>query len=120
MTRRLRREQPVHLTPAEAQVLSFLPTYLTVEAIAKRIGRSRSTVKTHVAHIYDKLGVGGRGEAVERAWELGFLAEPGSRRAVVATRPAGTTRASRPADPGLGPTEMGKASDGTSDHRAEA
>ena len=70
------REAPVHLTPAESQVLSFLPTHLTVEAIAERLGRSRSTVKTHVAHIYDKLGATGRMEAVDRAWELGLLAEP--------------------------------------------
>jgi len=69
-------ETPTHLTPAESQVLSFLPTHLTVDAIAERLGRSRSTVKTHVAHIYDKLGATGRGEAVERAWELGLLAEP--------------------------------------------
>jgi len=68
-------DAPIHLTPAESQVLAFLPTHLTVEAIAERLGRSRSTVKTHVAHIYNKLGATGRGEAVDRAWELGLLAE---------------------------------------------
>ncbi len=76
-------ETPIHLTPAESQVLSFLPTHLTVDAIAERLGRSRSTVKTHVAHIYDKLGATGRGEAVERAWELGLLAEPGGHQAAI-------------------------------------
>ena len=79
------REAPIHLTPAESQVLSFLPTHLTVEAIAERLGRSRSTVKTHVAHIYDKLGATGRMEAVDRAWELGLLTEPGGHRALVAS-----------------------------------
>ena len=79
------REAPIHLTPAESQVLSFLPTHLTVEAIAERLGRSRSTVKTHVAHIYDKLGATGRMEAVDRAWELGLLAEPGGHQALIAS-----------------------------------
>ena len=93
-------EAPIHLTAAESQVLSFLPTHLTVEAIGVRLGRSRSTVKTHVAHIYDKLGATGRGEAVERAWELGLLAEPGGNQAriasVVAPRPRSRPSASHP------------------------
>ena len=90
-------EAPIHLTPAESQVLSFLPTHLTVEAIAERLGRSRSTVKTHVAHIYEKLGATGRMEAVDRAWELGLLAERGGHQALIASvvaeqrsRPSGT------------------------------
>ncbi len=67
---------PVRLTSAESRVLPFLPTQLTIEEIAERIGRRRSTVKTHVAHIYKKLGVAKRTEAVERARELGLLSEP--------------------------------------------
>ena len=70
-------EARVHLTPAESDVLAFLPTHLTIEGIAERLGCSRSTVKTHVAHIYGKLGATARMEAVDRAWELGLLAEPG-------------------------------------------
>ena len=65
---------PVRLTSAESRVLPFLPTQLTIEEIAERVGRRRSTVKTHVAHIYKKLGVAKRTEAVERARELGLLA----------------------------------------------
>lgn len=56
-------------------MLVLLPTYLTLDAIAESLGRSRSTVKTHVAHIYKKLGVGTRGEAVARAREAGLLPE---------------------------------------------
>ena len=96
------REAPIHLTPAQSQVLSFLPTHLTVEAIAERLGRSRSTVKTHIAHIYDKLGATGRMEAVDRAWELGLLAEPGGHQALVASvvaeqpsLPSGTRKSNR-------------------------
>ena len=89
------REARIHLTPAESQVLSFLPTHLTIEAIAERLGRSRSTVKTHVAHIYDKLGATGRMEAVDRAWELGLLAEPGGHRALIASVVAESPRSQR-------------------------
>ena len=59
-------------------------------------------MKTHVAHIYGKLGATGRGEAVERAWELGLLAEPGGHQAPIAStvvdshRSAGRPPTSRP------------------------
>ena len=68
---------PPHLTAAESQVLALLPTHLTVEAIGDRLSRTRSTVKTHIAHIYKKLGVGSRGEAVTRAQAVGLLPKPG-------------------------------------------
>lgn len=38
-----------------------------------------NTVRTHVRHVYEKLGTHGRAEAVERARALGLLA-PSSRR----------------------------------------
>lgn len=66
----------MRLTSAEARVLSFLPTQLSIGEIAERVGRRRSTVKTHVAHIYAKLGVSKRTQAVERARELGLLRDP--------------------------------------------
>ena len=67
----------MRFTSAEARVLSFLPTQLTIEEIAELVDRRRSTVKTHVAHIYAKLGASKRTEAVERARELGLLPDPG-------------------------------------------
>ena len=67
----------MRLTAAESRVLVLLPTHLTAEAIAKRLCRSRSTVKTHIAHIYEKLGAGSRGEAVVRAQKAGLLPDPG-------------------------------------------
>jgi len=66
-----------HLTPAESQILPLLATHLTIEEIGEHLGRSRSTVKTHVAAIYEKLGAGRRSEAVDRARELGLLARAG-------------------------------------------
>ena len=98
MTRQVHQsdcETPVHLTPAESDVLSFLPTHLTVEAIAERLGRSRSTVKTHLAHIYGKLGATDRMEAVDRAWELGLLAEPGGHQVQIASIAAEPRRSGR-------------------------
>ena len=61
------------LTPAEERVLPLLATHLTLEAIADRLGVRRSTVKTHVASIYGKLGARTRAGAVERAQAAGRL-----------------------------------------------
>jgi LuxR family maltose regulon positive regulatory protein len=69
---RIRRGQDYGLTPAELRVLSFLPTHLSLQEIADRLYLSRPTVKTHVASIYDKLGVPARSEAVELIEKLGL------------------------------------------------
>jgi LuxR family maltose regulon positive regulatory protein len=52
------------LSPAERKVLEQLRTYRTLKEIGERLLVSRTTIKTHVASIYSKLGVTGRGEAV--------------------------------------------------------
>ena len=64
---------PVHLTPTETAVLTLLPTHRTLAAIGDRLGVSRPTVKTHVEHIYEKLGATNRAEAVELAESAGLL-----------------------------------------------
>ncbi len=64
---------PSTLTPAELRVLPMLSTHLMFEEIAERLHVSRHTVKTQVVAIYGKLGVSSRGEAVERAIEIGLL-----------------------------------------------
>ena len=43
------------------------------EQIAATLYISRNTVKTHLRSIYQKLGVGSRSEAIERAVELRLL-----------------------------------------------
>jgi len=58
----------------EMRVLRFLPTNLRAAEIAAELYLSVHTVKTHIRHVYTKLGVHGRGEAVERARALGLLA----------------------------------------------
>jgi len=64
---------PSTLTPAELRVLPMLSTHLKFEEIADRLHVSKHTVKAQVVSIYGKLGVSSRGEAVDRAIELGLL-----------------------------------------------
>jgi len=61
------------LTAAELRLLPLLPTYLSFQEIADRLGVSRNTVKTHAMSVYGKLQASSRGEAVERAVDLGLL-----------------------------------------------
>src|SRR4249920_2005537 len=60
-------------TPAEARVLTLLVTHRTLAAIGEELGISRPTVKTHVQHIYKKLGANTRAEAVKRAEWAGWI-----------------------------------------------
>jgi DNA-binding CsgD family transcriptional regulator len=62
------------LTDGEIRVLRYLPTHLTAPEIARQLFLSVHTVTTHMRHIYAKLGVHRRHEAVDRARALGLLA----------------------------------------------
>jgi LuxR family maltose regulon positive regulatory protein len=62
------------LSHAEARVLRYLPTKLSAPEIADELYLSVNTVKTHMRHLYDKLGAHRRHEAVEQARALGLLA----------------------------------------------
>jgi len=64
------------LSHAEARVLRYLPTKLSAPEIADEMYLSVNTVKTHMRHLYDKLGAHRRHEAVEQARALGLLAPP--------------------------------------------
>jgi LuxR family maltose regulon positive regulatory protein len=68
------------LTESETRVLRYLPTHLTAPEIADELFLSVNTVGTHTRHLYAKLGVHSRNEAVDRARALGLLA-PSARRA---------------------------------------
>jgi LuxR family transcriptional regulator, maltose regulon positive regulatory protein len=63
---RIARAEELQLTRAQLQVAAYLATHRSLQEIAEALNLSRSTVKTHVAAIYDKLGVTTRSEAVER------------------------------------------------------
>ena len=67
------------LSSSELRVLRFLPSNLSANEIAAELYVSTNTVKTHMRHIYEKLGAHRRTEAVDRARELGLLAPSGPR-----------------------------------------
>jgi LuxR family transcriptional regulator, maltose regulon positive regulatory protein len=61
------------LTDSETRVPRYLPTHLGVPEIAAEISLSANTVKTHLRHLYRKLGAHSRHEAVQRARAIGLL-----------------------------------------------
>jgi LuxR family maltose regulon positive regulatory protein len=78
-----RRRDTTHLqsgplTESETRVLRYLPTNLSAPEIAGELYLSLNTIRTHMRHLYSKLGVHTRAEAVDRARALGLLA-PSSR-----------------------------------------
>ena len=62
------------LSEAEMRVVRYLPSNLRAPEIAAELFVSTNTVRTHLRHIYQKLGAHGRAEAVARARQLGLLA----------------------------------------------
>jgi len=75
-----RPELREELSESELRVLRFLPSNLSAPEIGRELYLSLSTIKTHMRHIYAKLGVHRRTEAVDRARELGLLAPSARRR----------------------------------------
>jgi LuxR family maltose regulon positive regulatory protein len=67
------------LSETEIRVLRYLPTNLSTPEIANELYVSPNTVKTHIRHLYAKLGTHQRREAVARARTLGLLAPAGRR-----------------------------------------
>jgi LuxR family transcriptional regulator, maltose regulon positive regulatory protein len=61
------------LTRRELEVLRLLAAGTPNRAIAEQLVVTLDTVKSHVTHIFDKLGVTNRTQAVSRARELGLL-----------------------------------------------
>jgi len=61
------------LSDRELDVLRLLPTRLSLREISSELYVSPNTVKTHVRHVYEKLRVSSRSEAVTRARELHLL-----------------------------------------------
>ena len=62
------------LSDSELRVLRYLPTNLSMRQIAGELYVSHNTVRTHITHLYGKLGTHTRAETVARARALGLLA----------------------------------------------
>jgi len=68
------------LSDSEIRVLRYLPTNLSAPQIASELYVSHNTIRTHMRHLYAKLGTHRRFETVERARALGLLAPSPLRR----------------------------------------
>lgn len=61
------------LSPRELEVLQLVAQGGSNPAIGRALFLSETTVKTHLGHVFEKLGVNDRTRAVTRAMELGLL-----------------------------------------------
>lgn len=67
------RAPRVKLTERELEVLRLLDTGASNREIAKTLFVTEATVKTHLVHVFDKLGADSRSRAVAAARESGIL-----------------------------------------------
>jgi DNA-binding NarL/FixJ family response regulator len=65
-------EVPDDLTPREVEVLALIAEGLTNTEIAERLVVSAATVKSHVNHIFSKIGARDRAQAVVYAYANGI------------------------------------------------
>ncbi len=61
------------MTVRELEILSYLPSRLTNTELADHFYVSVNTIKTHMVHIYRKLGVTNRNAAVSRGQKIGVI-----------------------------------------------
>jgi DNA-binding NarL/FixJ family response regulator len=61
-----RNNAAIRLTPREEEILTLLSKGFVNKEIATKLGVSYETVRDHLRHIYEKLHVHSRGEAVAR------------------------------------------------------
>jgi len=67
------RQQALGITARELEILTLVAGGLSNREIATQLFVSESTVKTHCARAFDKLGAARRTQAVQRGKELGLL-----------------------------------------------
>jgi len=69
-----KKEKPSHrLTPRELQILRLLADGKSNKELAAELFISEKTVKTHITHIFEKLNVRDRTEAVMSALKKGII-----------------------------------------------
>lgn len=68
-----RKQLKFGLSQRELQIISLLPTDEPLSVLAKSLFISESTLKTHLTHIYQKLSVKNRLQAINVARKAGLL-----------------------------------------------
>lgn len=66
------RDRPV-LSPREHEILVLTADGLSAPQVAERLVLSPATIRTHLQHLYDKLGVSDRAAAVAEAMRRGLV-----------------------------------------------
>ena len=66
-------DESVHLSERETQVLDLIARGYAYAEIARLTGTTINTVQTHIKHLYGKLAVHSRSEAVFEASRMGLL-----------------------------------------------
>jgi two-component system NarL family response regulator len=63
----------VHLSPREGDILRLIVEGYSNDEIAVSLQRSNPTIRTHLAHLYKKLGVNDRVSAAVHALRHGLV-----------------------------------------------
>lgn len=71
--RRQQDEERLDLTPRQREILELMAQGASNDDIAEKLGVARSTVKSHAHHMFRRLGVGDRTEAVALAYRKRWL-----------------------------------------------
>ena len=61
------------LSPRECEILALLASGQSNKGLARGLGVSPNTIKTHVARVYEKLEVANRVQAIEKARLLALI-----------------------------------------------
>jgi DNA-binding NarL/FixJ family response regulator len=97
LNRRRTKQERLAISPREAQALQLLGEGLSIPAMARVMFISRSTAKTYVARLYEKLGVSNRAQALMTAVHYGLIHYGGDASLRVISIPA--QRATEPVQP---------------------
>lgn len=76
LVQQLRQPTAAALTPREREILKLVAEGMTNAEIAANLHVGRATVKTHLLHVFEKLGVNDRTAAVVTALKRGIITPP--------------------------------------------